>query len=67
MDGGEQGGVLLPRTGGAVGGESALALFQHALLELENAVLAGNMEECTKLYNALKDAQDKGHERFTND
>lgn len=40
---------------------------QKMMLDLENAVLEGNLEKCTELYNALKDAQDKGHERFTND
>lgn len=40
---------------------------QKMMLDLENAVLEGNLEKCTELYNALKDAQDKGHDRFTND
>lgn len=40
---------------------------QKTMLDLEAAVLAGDLEKCAALYNALKDAQDKGHERFTND
>lgn len=38
---------------------------QRLMLDLEEAVLAGDMETCTTKYNALKDAQDKGHDRFT--
>lgn len=40
---------------------------QKMMLDLEAAVLEGNLEKCTELYNALKDSQDKGHDRFTDE
>ena len=40
---------------------------QKMMLELEDAVLAGDLEKCAKLYTALGDGKDKGHDRFTED
>lgn len=40
---------------------------QKMMLDLEDACLAGDLERCTEIYNALKDAQDKGHDRFTDE
>lgn len=40
---------------------------QKMMLELEEAVLAGDLEACAKLYTALGEGKDKGHDRFTED
>lgn len=40
---------------------------QKLMLELEDAVLAGDMDRCAKLYSALGDGKDKGHDKFTED
>jgi hypothetical protein len=39
--------------------------MQKTMLELEEAVLAGDLEKCTLLYKALGEGKDKGHDRFT--
>jgi len=40
---------------------------QRLMLDLEEAILAGDLEACTAKYNALKDAQDQGHDKFTDE
>jgi len=40
---------------------------QKMMLELEEAVLAGDLEKCAKLYSALGEGKDKGHDSFTED
>ena len=41
--------------------------FTYSYLKYVRLLSPLLLEKCTELYNALKDAQDKGHERFTND
>ncbi|MCH2100773.1 MAG: cytochrome b562 [Planctomycetes bacterium] len=66
----------VPRMAAGIEDEKERAMFvtayrqgmiatQKMMLELEDAALEGNLEKCAELYNALKDAQDKGHDRFT--
>lgn len=38
---------------------------QKVMLELEEAVLAGDLEKCAALYKALGEGRDKGHDSFT--
>ncbi len=63
-------------TGNVEGGDEAQAEFvkqyrlgmielQSGLLMLEQAVLNGDMELAQKIYQKLKDAQESGHEKFT--
>ncbi|MAW61301.1 MAG: hypothetical protein CMJ94_10755 [Planctomycetes bacterium] len=40
---------------------------QRLMLDLEDAVIAGDLEKCAQLYDALKNSQDKGHDRFTDE
>lgn len=39
--------------------------FQNGLLMLEEAVLKGDADLAQKIYGKLKDAQESGHEKFT--